>query len=879
MAKSTATQDAPPPHPFHDHLSQVQLEEGHRLNHKRTSISVSGLALLNLSFQALGIIYSDIGTSPLYALNGIWPVTGPAPSREDVIGGISAIIWALTLLPLVKYVLISLEFGTDEGEGGPFALFLGLYPKRPTDPSFDRSLTFNDEGDQDVYTTTTTKKSKTHLLESQTQELRTRSDSNSNSRLREMLRFPCMVWCLFGTALTLADGVFTPAVSVTSAVGGIAVAKPEVTQNIIPISIGFLIALFCIQRFGTSGLATVFAPIAFIWFILLIGVGIYNITLYPGIFRAFDPSRAVLLFVRTGNYDILSGVVLALTGCEAMFANLGQFNALSIRLSFSFLVYPAIVIAYLGQGACLIVDGENVVTNIFYKSIPGPSNGPLFWVVFVFGILATLVASQSLITATFSLFQQLINTKYFPPLLLTYTSQTIQGQIYIPFINYSLMIITLIVVASFANLTNLSNAYGFSVATVMFSTTVLLAIHMRFVKRWWWSVAVGYFLVFGFLDGLFWGASLKKVPEGAWVSLVIGVVLAVIMVFWAWAKGLEDSFDSHNRQSLRQFVSRVRIRSIDSNNDGDGESEIMLASPGSIQIEQQPIITVTGTGLRGSFKETLLTSEVLDSSTNPEWDSWKYYINTPVTRTSSSINRLSGTGTATADFSGPSRRRRFGGGHAKQASEEKELEGEEDSSTETRWIRKEIVRVPTMAVFHKLTAGRGVPHTFVGLISQWHALPQVLVFLSVCLIPMARVPVEDRYVVKKVDDLDGFYAVTYNLGFRDDFDVRAEELVEVICAIERGRDPKNSDGIIETIRQVSERPSHIVPHYHVCSSEFLPESNDPSMWTVARLVVMNKVRKYLIEEIYRRLATMFPETANWGNSADEIIHVGINANI
>ncbi|KAK7457024.1 hypothetical protein VKT23_010327 [Stygiomarasmius scandens] len=797
--------------------SPLHLEDG--LNHKRTSVSVHGFALLALSFQALGIIYSDIGTSPLYALNGIWPTSGPAPSREDVIGGISAIIWALTLLPLIKYVFISLEFGTDEGEGGPFALFLGLYPKKVVDPNFDRSLTF--ESDAKV--------------------------AKSPSRLREALRFPCMVWCLFGTALTLADGVFTPAVSVTSAVGGIAVAKPEVTQNIVPISIAFLVALFCIQRFGTSGLAFVFAPIAFIWFLLLIGIGIYNITLYPGIFRAFDPSRAVMLFVRTGDYDILSGVVLALTGCEAMFANLGQFNALSIRLSFSFVVYPAIVIAYLGQGACLIVDGENVVQNIFYKSIPGSSNGPLFWIVFIFGILATLVASQALITATFSLFQQLINTKFFPPLLLTYTSSTIQGQVYIPFINYSLMAVTIVVVAAFSNLTNLSNAYGFSVATVMFSTTVLLAVQMRFVKRWWWGIAVGYFIIFGFLDGLFWGASLKKVPEGAWVSLLIGVVLAVITVFWAWAKGLEDAFDSHNRQSLRQLISRVRI-----SGSGPDELETSLrrrqVSMDSEGGQIRAVAISDDSELLGQFQQRQL------EDFNPDQDSYKYFVNTPLS-TRLPGSSLGSTTKVTLE------------GHDS-------LDPEDDTKS---WVQQEVVRVPTMAVFHKLASGRGVPHTFVGLISQWRALPRVLVFLSVSLIPMARVPAEDRYIVKKVEDLDGFYAVTYNLGFRDDFDVQAGELIEKICTLERNRDPKNSARTIEMIRQVSERPTHIVPHYHVASSEL--EESSSSILSTTKVAVRNKIRKYLIEEIYRRMATMFPETANWVNAADEIIHVGITAAI
>jgi KUP system potassium uptake protein len=331
------------------------LENGH--NAKRSAVTLHGFPLAVLTFQTLGIIYSDIGTSPLYVLNGIWPASGEVPSEEDIIGGISAIIWSLTILPLIKYVIISLHFGTHEGEGGTFALFQGLFPPEDKDFDADRTLT----GDSVNKAT---------------------SFGNSGSlQLKETFRWPLLFWCLFGTSLTIADGIFTPAVSVTSAVAGIAVSKPSVNSDTVPISIAILVVLFLSQRFGTAKLAFLFAPVAFVWFLILMGTGIYNITFHPGIFRAFDPSRAVMLFVRTKDYDILAGVLLALTGCEAMFANLGHFNSLSIQISFSTFVYPALVLAYLGQGARLIVDKEAVFSNIFYQTIPGPTNGPLYWLV------------------------------------------------------------------------------------------------------------------------------------------------------------------------------------------------------------------------------------------------------------------------------------------------------------------------------------------------------------------------------------------------------------------------------------------------------------------------------------------------------------------
>ncbi|THV03032.1 potassium transporter [Dendrothele bispora CBS 962.96] len=732
------------------------LETG--LKHRRTSVSVHGLGLIVLTFQTLGIIYSDIGTSPLYVLNGIWPASQAAPSEEDIIGGVSAIIWSLTLLPLIKYVGISLQFGTLEGEGGSFALWQGIYPKDEKDDN-DRTLT----GDSLGKVTT------------------------NGSRFKQAMRWPLLVWSLFGTALTLADGVFTPAVSVTSAVGGIAVAKPSVSDNIVPISIAFLVVLFLSQRFGTSGLGSIFAPISLLWFFALMGNGIYNITLYPEIFRAFDPSRAVLLFIRTKNYDLLAGILLAVTGCEAIFANLGQFNALSIRLSFTCLVYPSLVLAYLGQGARLILDGPNVIQNVFYKSIPGPENGGLFWVIYVLAILATLVASQAMITATFSLFQQIINMKSFPPLRMIYTSEKIQGQVYIPAVNWSLMIVTIIIVAVFSDLSQLTNAYGFSVSTVMLSTTVLLTVQMLWVKHLPVIIALGFLLAWGFFDGLFWGAALRKIPHGAWVPLMFGVILVSIMVLWTWARGLEDTFDGANRQNLRHFLFR------------DVKSTSLSLRPGVEEVEE----------------------EQAESDDENELESATYYISTL----------------------------------ARDGSDEKN-------------DRQEIIRIPTMAVFHKLSSGRGVPHTFVGLTRQWRALPEVLVFLSVDLIAIAHVPFEDRFTVTKVKSMDGFYAVTYNIGFRDDFDVKVDELLERVYALELALDPRNAPRIIENIKKVSRNATHIVPHYDVSSRKI--EAGYLSF-------ILNGARKFLIEAIYRRLATMFPETANWLTSADEIIHVGINA--
>jgi KUP system potassium uptake protein len=721
------------------------------LNTRRTAVRLTGFPLIALSFQTLGIIYSDIGTSPLYVLNGIWPSDGPVPSKEDIIGGVSAIVWSLTLLPLLKYVCISLYFGTTEGEGGSFALFQALYP--PDEQNLDEDRTLSGES---------------HFGKSKPLA----------KTFKEKARWPLLLWCLFGTALTMADGVFTPAISVTSAVGGIAVAKPSANSDITVISIVFLLALFFVQQFGTHRLAFAFSPASFVWFLLLIGTGIYNITFFPGIFRAFDPSRAVLLFVRTKDFSILSGVLLAITGCEALFANLGQFNAFSIRLSFCTFVYPGLILAYLGQGARLIHDGSAVLPNVFYNTIPGPVNGPLYWVVFVFAILATLIASQALITATFSLIQQVVHSRAFPPIRMVHTSETIQGQIYIPSFNWALMIATIVVVAAFKNLQNLANAYGFAVATVMFSTSVLIAIQIPAIKHLPIVVGVAYFLSFGFFDALFWAASFKKIPQGAWVPLLIGVVLLMIMSLWVWSKRLEDEFDGQNRMNLRHFIHSNKKPQSDDDVSSEGDYPV----------------------------------------------SYYYTIRNP------------------------------------------SVDGSVDEKTTE--LRREIQRIPTFAIFHKLAVGKGVPHTFVAFVRQWPTLPRVVVFLSVCIVPLPRVPPAERYVVTKVRTVEGFYGATYYIGFRDDFDVKGEELVEKICALERQLNPRVSEALLQEIRSVAESTTHIAPHYHVVSRQVDVGYISP---------VVNCIRAFLIEGLYRRLATMFPETANWLTPADEIIHVGINA--
>ena len=398
-------------------------------------------------------------------------------------------------------------------------------------------------------------------------------------------------WVLFGTCLTMSDGLLTPAVSVVSAVEGIAVAAPAVGEGnkIVGISIAILAILFAIQPFGTKRVGMLFSPVIVVWNVLLLVGGIYNVAQHPGIFRAVDPSRAVMLFVRTGNFDLLSGVILAITGVEALFANLGQFSKGSIRLGFIGAVYPCIFFAYLGQGARLINDTETVIQNVFFQSIPGPVSGGFWWFTWVFAILAAVIASQAIITAVFSLIQQLVSLKAMPPIKIVHTSDTKRGQVYVPAVNLLMFIGTVALVGGFGTDAGLTAAYGFAVSGVLFVTTVTLALAMVRLKHLPVLVAVVYFLFSGFIDCLFFGSSIKKVPHGAWVPLGLAVLLALAFIFFHWARGLEEQFDASHRVRLRDVI-RAPVSDAKQHNDEDedlvtGSASVSAGGVGAGPIE------------------------------------------------------------------------------------------------------------------------------------------------------------------------------------------------------------------------------------------------------------------------------------------------------
>ncbi|GAA5820377.1 hypothetical protein JCM3770_000814 [Rhodotorula araucariae] len=506
-----------------------------------------------LAFLSCGVIYGDIGTSTLYTLNGLFPASKPMPSREDVLGGVSCVIWAILLVPIVKYSLIALEFGTSAGEGGPFAVFSAMYPPRESKQDGWRALT--------TYTLATVPSS---------------SHAATSFLHRRVVKTCLFTITLFGVALTIADGILTPAVSVTSAVVGLSYAAPKVGNSVVAISCAILALLFLVQPFGTKRLGILFSPIVCVWLAVNAVTGAVNVAHHPSIFRAFDPSRAVMLFVRTGNFDLLAGVILCITGVEALFANLGQFSKGSIRLAFCCFAAPCLILQYLGQGARLIEGGDEVLQNVFFNSIPGGVGSGAWWFTWLFAVLAAVIASQAMITASFSLVQQLTQLHVMPPVRVVHTDSSSRGRIYVPMVNFLLFLGTIGLTCGFGTEVGLTNAYGFAVSGVMLITTLTLALAMVQLKGLPVVVALVYFVISAFIDCLFFGASLKKVPHGAWFPLSLAAVLLVLLVGWAWARGLEETFDRLHRYRLSE-VMRPKV-DLDAD-DRDGEAKNRRQTP------------------------------------------------------------------------------------------------------------------------------------------------------------------------------------------------------------------------------------------------------------------------------------------------------------
>lgn len=438
-----------------------------------------GKRLALLSVGALGVVYGDIGTSPLYAFREAFVAAeGLGVTRDAVFGILSLVFWSLVLVVSVKYLAFVLR-ADNQGEGGILALTALVTP----------------EGG---------------------------GDSHRSRRLLILVG-------LFGTALLYGDGAITPAISVLAAVEGLDVATPGFEAFVVPVAVAILVVLFVVQRRGTAAIGSVFGPIMIVWFTVLAVLGIGEILQHPAILQAVDPSHAVRFILHSPRLAFLAlgGVFLVVTGSEALYADMGHFGRTPIRLGWFALVFPALLLNYFGQGA-LLISSPGDIDNPFFRLAPSWGVLPLV----LLATAATVIASQALISGAFSLTAQGVQLGYLPRVKVDHTSEHEAGQVYVRSINYALLAASVTLVIAFGSSSNLAAAYGVAVTTTMVITTVLLLLVMR--ERWRWSRMVVVPIIIGFLvvDLGFFGANILKIPAGGWVPLVLGLLVFAVMTTW-----------------------------------------------------------------------------------------------------------------------------------------------------------------------------------------------------------------------------------------------------------------------------------------------------------------------------------------------------------
>jgi len=453
---------------------------------------------------AIGVVYGDIGTSPLYALKEVFAHGRVPLTPQNIYGVLSLVFWTLTVIVSVKYVALILR-ADNHGEGGLIAM-LALASQAVKD--------------------------------------------------KPLLRSRLLFLGIFGTAVFFGDGVITPAISILSAVEGLEVAAPTLHHYVVPVTLVVLTALFVVQRFGTASVGKLFGPVTALWFVVLIVLGIPHVVSHPAVLRALNPVYALsFLLAHSGiAFIALGSVVLCVTGAEALYADMGHFGKRPIRLAWFSLVMPALVINYFGQGAMLLEHPENV-NNPFYEMAPLWALYPLI----ALATCATVIASQALITAAFSVTKQAIQLGYLPRLHIAHTSVKEAGQVYVPFINWGLYVCIVLAVVIFGSSSRLAAAYGIAVTIDMLITTTMTFFVIRYGWKypWWLCIAAtgSFFLV----DAVYFSANIVKLFEGGWFPVAIGGVMFMLMMTWKQGRELMRERLRDDAIDLKSFLEAVFI--------------------------------------------------------------------------------------------------------------------------------------------------------------------------------------------------------------------------------------------------------------------------------------------------------------------------------
>ena len=437
-----------------------------------------------LMLAALGVVFGDIGTSPLYTLKECFGHSyGLEPTSGNILGILSLIIWAVIVVVSMKYVVFIMR-ADNKGEGGIMALMSLVVQKAKISPKAQSGL---------------------------------------------------MILGLVGASLFYGDGIITPAISVMSAVEGLEVLKPELHHYIIPISLIVLIALFATQRHGTSKVGGLFGPVMVIWFVSLGVFGIMSMIKTPEVIGAFNPLHGFLFFKSHGSqaFVALAGVVLAITGGEALYADMGHFGRSPISRAWFFVALPGLLLNYLGQSA-LMMREPSAVENPFYLLIPAPQLSFMI----ILATLATVIASQAVISGAFSLTAQAIQLGFSPRLKIDHTSEGEMGQIYLPAINWALMVGVIILIVGFKSSSALAGAYGIAVTGTMVTTTILASV--VFHRLWKWNLVLTFSmaLVFLLVDLAFLGANALKIVDGGWFPLIVGTLVFILLTTWKYGRKL-----------------------------------------------------------------------------------------------------------------------------------------------------------------------------------------------------------------------------------------------------------------------------------------------------------------------------------------------------
>jgi KUP system potassium uptake protein len=456
-----------------------------------------------LALSALGIVFGDIGTSPLYTFKTVLGTTDTPSDPATVLGALSLVLWTLFIITTIKYVSFAMRVDND-GEGGILALMALLGVKKQHRPTI-------------------------------------------------------VAVGLFGAALIYGDGAITPAISVLSALEGLNMATPDFQPYVVPAAVAILLALFAIQSRGTAAIGRFFGPIMLVWFAAMAVMGVAGIVQHPQVFAALNPVYGLSYLVSHGltGFLVLGAVFLCVTGAEALYADMGHFGSRPIKLSWFGIVFPSLILNYAGQAA-LVLEGAPTDGNIFFRLCPAPLLIPLI----VLATVATIIASQSIITGAFSMTRQAIQLGWLPRLYVKQTSSEGYGQIYVGVVNWLLMVVTVGLTIVFGKSDNLAAAYGIAVSATMLMTSALLFIAMR--EIWGWSViaagaVAGCFLV---VDSAFFLANLTKIAEGGYVPLLLA--LAIYSVMWIWHRGAAAVFARMHEQLIpvSEFMARIKAANV-----------------------------------------------------------------------------------------------------------------------------------------------------------------------------------------------------------------------------------------------------------------------------------------------------------------------------